>query len=474
MKNLYKHCAGSMAGKSKYKGMLAVVLLLLGACSPAKEGQQVQEAERMEEQTYTGNPIVPGNFADPYIIEHQDTFYIYATTGNEATVWRSADFVDWKLTKLNWPTNMGQPDIWAPAVTQGKDGRFYLYTSTNHNIYVGVADYPTGPFNNVLGADSIFIQNRQWWEKMHSIDADAFIDDDGQAYLYWGSGFDFKDGVCAVGLLADDMASFKEQPKLITPEGYFEGPHMIKRNGKYYLMYSDGLYYDSTYKVRYAVSDSPTGPFVQGENSPILQATPEGKISGPGHHSTLKRGDDYYIVYHRHVYPFYEGIRQVCIDKMEFGPDGSIKDIVATQEGVPLSFVDASNSPKRLKPASIAASAAVSEVYDAAKAFDGANGTLWAADASKTPAWLQADFGKVVEIAAVKPVFDEVMGAYTYQIEYSEDGETWKTYATGNNGMAKEWPVKHAQEVQARFVRLTITGQPQHVKRVGLWELKVY
>src|SRR5687767_8595239 len=109
-------------------------------------------------QQATRNPVLPGDFADPYIIRYRDTFYIYATTGNEATVWRSADFNNWKLTKLNWPTSMNLPDIWAPAVTQGTDGRFYLYTSVNHNIYAGVADHPMGPFRNILGGDSIFIK----------------------------------------------------------------------------------------------------------------------------------------------------------------------------------------------------------------------------------------------------------------------------------------------------------------------------
>lgn len=259
------------------------------SCAVPKEQQQRGD---QQELLFSGNPILPGDFADPAILVHQDTFYLYATTGAEATVWRSADFVNWKLTRLNWPTAMEQPDIWAPEVVKGTDGRFYMYTSTNHNIYAGVADHPRGPFENILGGDSIFIKNRQWWNKMHSIDADCFIDEDGQAYLYWGSGFDFKDGVCAVGILGEDMASFKQEPELITPEGYFEGPHMIKRKDIYYLMYSDGLYYDSTYKVRYAISDNPTGPFTQEKNSPILKSTPDGRISGPGHHYTLSIDGD--------------------------------------------------------------------------------------------------------------------------------------------------------------------------------------
>lgn len=440
----------------------------MSACTSRKLLQHLKN-----EVAYSGNPILPGDFADPCILNYKDTFYIYATTGTEATVWRSADFINWKLTKLNWPTSMNLPDIWAPSVRQGTDGKFYFYTTTNHNIYVGVANHPAGPFKNVLGDDSIFIKNRILSNKMHSIDADCFIDDDGQAYLYWGSGFEFKDGVCAVGVLNKDMASFKEQPKLITPEGYFEGPHMMKRNGKYYLMYSDGFYYDSSYKVRYAISDKPTGPFVQGKNSPVLTSTPDQKISGPGHHYTFHVGDNYYILYHRHAYPFYNGQRQVCIDKLEFDTDGSIKKVTATQQGVPLDFIKTRNKQETLKPVSVTTSASTGTEYDAEKAFDGSFGTLWASDDKVLPAWIKADFGKPITIHTVAPVFDKVMGDYNYKIEYSTDGNNWMLYAEGNNAQASEWPVEHKKEVSMRFLRITILKYSKDFKRIGLWEVKV-
>jgi len=450
---------------SKYNIFIVLFLIffLFEKCSPARSLNQIP---------YSGNPILPGDFADPAIIVYKDTFYIYATTGSEASVWRSADFLNWKLTKLNWPTSMGLPDVWAPGVRQGTDGRFYLYTSTNHNIYAGVADHPKGPFKNILGGDSIFVKNRQWWNKMHSIDADCFIDDDGQAYLYWGSGFDFVDGVCAVGRLNSDMASFKEEPKLITPEGFFEGPHMLKRNNIYYLMYSDGLYYDSTYKVRYATSNSPMGPFVQGKNSPILKSTSDGLISGPGHHYTLQIGDDIYIVYHRHVYPFYKGIRQVAIDKLEFEIEGSIKPVIPTQTGVPLDFVNNKTSISFIKPVKVEASSYTSADYAAEKAFDNNNGTLWATTETTAPAWIKADFGKQINLSSCQLIFDNVMGDYAYIIEYSLKGNNWLLYAQGSNATANEWPVEHSNSVRARYLRVTVNANKSK-ERVGLWEVNV-
>ena len=456
--------------------LLSITIYQLTACSTTKEQQQ--EGLQAQEVVHSGNPILPGDFADPSVLVHQDTFYIYATTGSEATVWYSPDFREWKLTTLNWPTSMGQPDVWAPAVTQGTDGRFYLYTSTNHNIYAGVANHPKGPFTNILGGDSIFIRNRQWWEKMHSIDADCFVDDDGQAYLYWGSGFEFKDGICAVGRLDKDMASFKEDPILITPNEYFEGPHMMKRNGIYYLMYSDSLYYDSTYKVRYATSSSPMGPFEEGRNSPILKSTPDGKVTGPGHHYTLRRGDQYYIVYHAHALPEVKPngglIRQVFIDKLEFEEDGAIKPVEATDKGVPLDFVNSANIRQPLQPVAAEASAVFSPGLGAEKAFDGDFGTLWAAPKAATPVWLMADYGQLMGIKEIQPIFDRVMGNYKYRIEHSADGAKWELYAEGDNGTLEVWPASHKKEVQARYVRITVPDQNPEYPRTGLWELKVF
>lgn len=455
--------------------LLAGILYLSAACSGSREQPIGQASQTL---VYSGNPLLPGNFADPCVLVHQDTFYIYATTGSEATVWYSPDFVDWKLAKLNWPTEMGKPDIWAPAVTQGTDGKFYFYTSTDHDIYAGVADHPKGPFTNLLGEDSVFIKNRQWWDKMHSIDADCFVDDDGQAYLYWGSGFDFKDGICAVGRLNEDMVSFKEEPILITPNEYFEGPHMMKRNGIYYLMYSDSLYYDSTYKVRYATSNSPMGPFTEGKNSPILKSTPGGEVTGPGHHYTLRRDNQYYIVYHAHARqeakPNGDLIRQVFIDKLAFEEDGAILPVAATDEGVPLDFVNTTSIRMPLQPVATEASAALSPALGANKAFDGDNGTLWAAPKGAGPVWLQADFGTNIGIKEVQPVFDQVMGNYAYRIEHSVDGDNWQLYAEGNNADLEVWPASHQTEVQARYIRITILSQAESYSRTGLWELKVF
>jgi GH43 family beta-xylosidase len=135
-----------------------------------------------------------------------------------------------------------------------------------------------------------------------------------------------------------DLISLRSEPLLLTrpeqewelrsgPEWFWnEGPFVRKRNGKYYLMYSANFYAGRDYSVGYAVSESPTGPFVKAAHNPILFSTiPE--ISGPGHNSvtTSPDGAELFIVYHIHTDPQKpSGDRQVCIDRMGFREDGTI------------------------------------------------------------------------------------------------------------------------------------------------------
>ena len=284
------------------------------------------------------SPLIDGLFADPSVIVHDGYFYIYATIdpwgGNELAVHKTADMKNFERIELNWPTKMqctsptsNEHTVWAPSVVKGTDGKFYMYVSVGSEVWVGKADKPEGPWHNPLGNKPLVPFDFR--EGVHEIDAEAFIDDDGQAYLYWGSGWDWINGHCLVAKLNDDMCSFDGEVKDITPDGYFEAPFMVKNNGKYYLMYSDGKCINDTYKVRYAIGDNPYGPFEQAVNSPILQSNPEKGVYGPGHHCVLKYKNHWYMFYHRHALPYdpSELTRQICVDEMEFDKNGLINKI---------------------------------------------------------------------------------------------------------------------------------------------------
>ena len=139
--------------------------------------------------------------------------------------------------------------------------------------------------------------------------------------------------------LAPDLLSLRpfddgEMYKEVTPQGYTEGPFMLKRNGKYYFMWSEGGWGGPDYCVAYAIADSPFGPFERVGK--ILQQDPA-IATGAGHHSVIQvpGKDEYYIVYHRR--PLTEtaaNSRETCIDRLYFDKDGHIVPVKMTNEGV--------------------------------------------------------------------------------------------------------------------------------------------
>jgi arabinoxylan arabinofuranohydrolase len=162
---------------------LAWVLALLVALSPA-------QAARAD------NPIIQSIYtADPAPLVHNGRVYLYTGhdedgstwfTMKEWRVWSSADMVNWtdhgsplSLTTFSW----AKSDAWAGQAIQ-RNGKFYWYVPTTNRatgrmaIGVAVSDSPTGPFRDALGRP--LVENGE-------IDPHAFIDDDGQAYLYWGN-----------------------------------------------------------------------------------------------------------------------------------------------------------------------------------------------------------------------------------------------------------------------------------------------
>ncbi|WP_242083218.1 family 43 glycosylhydrolase [Aestuariivivens sediminis] len=284
------------------------------------------------------NPIVDGHFADPSIVKHQGVFYIYATKdpwgGEDLAVMQSSDFKNWEQKHIEWPTKTlcvsptsNDSRVWAPSVIQGTDHKFYMYVSVGSEIWVGVSNHPLGPWKNAKPDNTPLIKGNMFPE-YHMIDAEVFIDDDGQVYLYWGSGLNWVNGHCFVVKLEEDMISFnKEEIKDITPPNYFEAPIMLKKNGTYYLMYSDGKCTTETYKVRYAHGKSPYGPWVEGDNSPILTTSKDKTTRGPGHHSVFEENGQNYILYHRIKDNTSELYRELAIDSLNFNDDGMIKKV---------------------------------------------------------------------------------------------------------------------------------------------------
>lgn len=272
-------------------------------------------------------PALPGVNADPHIAVFGNTFYLYPTTdgfegwGSKSfQAWSSKDLLNWtnEGVILDLPRDLRWADrnAWAPAIAT-KNGKYYFYFSAAQNVGVAVANSPKGPFKDPIGKPLVAKAD---FQRMQAIDPMVFVDADGAAYLYWGQ------GRCKAVKLNEDMVSFDtNQVRDITPPGYNEGPFVHKRNGTYYLSWSEFDTRDPRYSVAYATSASPLGPYKKAAQNPILRQS--GPIKGAGHHSIVQvpGKDEWVIAYHRFRIPDGNGYnRETCLSPLRYAEDGGI------------------------------------------------------------------------------------------------------------------------------------------------------
>ncbi len=299
---------------------------------------------------FSGSPIFPGWYADPEGTIYGKQYWVFPTYSApyEKQVFMDAfsspDLVHWTkhphvvdTAAVKWAKRA----IWAPAVLE-KDGKYYFFFGANDvhkgevgGIGVAVADKPGGPYKDLLGKPLI----NEIVNGAQPIDQYMFKDKDGSYYMYYGGW-----GHCNVVKLKPDFSGIEPLPdgsfyKEITPKGYVEGPYLFLKNNKYYFMWSEGGWGGPDYKVAYAMSDSPFGPFTR--LATVLQQDPK-VATGAGHHSVIHDAvsDKWYIVYHRR--PLGEtdaNHRVVCIDEMHFDKAGLIQPVTITKEGVAAHFI---------------------------------------------------------------------------------------------------------------------------------------
>lgn len=308
-----------------------------------------------KEKPMSGNPINSGWYADPEGVVFDNQFWIYPTFSarfeNQVFMdaFSSKDLITWQkhthiidTSAIKW----AHKAIWAPCIIK-KDSSYFLFFSANdiqapfRNNYVpednliggigiGISDKPEGPFSDYLGKPLI----QEFYNQAQPIDQFVFQDANGKYYIIYGGW-----GHCNIARLNDNFTALVpyedgNMVKEITPEGYVEGPVMFLREGKYYLMWSEGNWTDETYKVAYGIADSPFGPFEK--RGTILETDPQ-IATGAGHHSVVNppNSKNWYIVYHRRPIPNEDrDHRVVCIDRMFFNSDGTIKPVKMTNEGV--------------------------------------------------------------------------------------------------------------------------------------------
>lgn len=449
---------------------LVAAFLLLGAVSGF--------ARKKHDTPGTGNPVIPGYFADPTIKKFGDTYYMYATTDGSgagfgpAQVWTSKDFVNWTLMPMNWPDSHW---IWAPDVIRHTDGRYYYFYCQPCIIHCGVSETPRGPWKNILGESEAVLVPDRFVTNAITLDGQTFVDDDGSVYLYWGTWGIYKGFGCGAGKMTPDLKGFTETRLIPNTEAvdFFEAPFVLKRNGIYYFMYSSGSCHDHTYRVQYATSDHPLGPYEY--KGCILETNEDGTVHGPGHHSILKEGDDYYIVYHRHDNPHSNrGFhRQLCMDKMEFAADGSIRKVIPTHEGVGALAPSVVKSENLALGAGVRASSCYDDNFRAEYAVDDNNGTLWR-PRGMGQEWLEIDLGSSREIQTVWTQFEYGTQFYQYLIETSVDGKHWSVFADKRNNHLAGSPMVDFGKAEARYVRLTFTGGQKNGFGGAVWNVNVF
>ena len=269
-------------------------------------------------ETYR-NPVINDNLADPVVIHHEGTYYLYATGevdgDNGYRVYTSDDLVNWERGAVVFQP--GQPHVWAPDVWRNPvSGRFYLYFTANRTVGVADAEGPLGPFT---------VRKKLFDE---AIDAHLFRDDDGRLYLYFVRlpGFQI-----TVQPMASPTEPAAESSVVLQPESEWEtrnghvteGPWMIKKEGRYYLLYSGSGANTPDYAVGYATATSPLGPFSRAEHNPIAHRS-EG-LFGPGHGCAIRDGaGQWWHVYHQKRTARRKWDRFICLDPLHFDEQGRL------------------------------------------------------------------------------------------------------------------------------------------------------
>ncbi|MCR5535500.1 MAG: glycoside hydrolase family 43 protein [Bacteroidaceae bacterium] len=300
------------------------------------------------------NPIVQTWFTtDPAPLSYGDKVYVYVGHDEDKAdffwmynwrIYSSSDMVNWtdhgtqlSLSSFSWADDRA----WAAQAIE-RNGKFYWYICAHSRlaggmaIGVAVSDSPTGPFHDAIGKP--LFDNGSW----DNIDPTVFIDDDGQAWIYWGNPRVY------YAKLNKDMISFDGEVKTLDMteetfggpvlsqrekgkqyrDSYVEGPWIMKREGLYYLLYAAGGVPEH---ISYSTAPSPDGPWTyRGSIMPL-----EDTRSFTNHCGIAEHKGHNYFFYHTGKLPSGGGYgRSVAIEEFLFNPDGSFPLIHHTNNGV--------------------------------------------------------------------------------------------------------------------------------------------
>ncbi|MCF8357905.1 MAG: family 43 glycosylhydrolase [Prolixibacteraceae bacterium] len=294
-------------------------------------------------------PIVSQRFlADPGALVYNGRVYIYCSNDDDNPMDRrggyqmqtivcisSSDLKNWTDHGVVFRVPGGASwanRSWAPSPAE-RDGKFFLYFGNSGNgIGVAMADNPLGPFKDPIGKALIETSTPGVMpaKNMWLFDPMAFIDDDGQAYLYFGGNGD--DNVRAIKLNRDMISVDGPAIKLTAPN-FFEAAWVHKHNGTYYFSYSTTP--RAQMRIDYMTSDNPISGFTYGG---VVSMQPPSNNNN-NHQAIFKLGDNWYQAYHNRIVAMESDIppvykRNICVDKINHNADGTIDTMKNTVNGL--------------------------------------------------------------------------------------------------------------------------------------------
>ncbi len=295
---------------------------------------------------WADNPIVQTRYtADPAPLVHDGTLYLYTTHDEDQLVNDFFTMNDWRVYSstdvVNW-TDHGSPlhyrqfswaggDAWAGQVIY-RGGTFYFYVplrrpNGGNAIGVATSDSPTGPFEDALGEPLVT-------SNCGDIDPTVFIDDDDQAYLYWGNPnlcyvrlnedmVSYQGDVVRVPLSPDSFGARRDDER---PTSYEEGPWFFKRQDLYYMVFAAGPISEH---IGYSTSTSPTGPW---SYRGVVMPTEGGSFTN--HPGVVDYKGKSLFFYHNGALPGGGGFhRSVSVEEFAYGADGTIPQMKMSTQG---------------------------------------------------------------------------------------------------------------------------------------------
>lgn len=290
------------------------------------------------------NPVVQTIYtADAAPIVHNDRVYLFAGhdednstyyTLNRWQLFSTSDMANWQhhgspLSIETFPWAL--KDAWAAHMIE-RDGKFFFYapvddieTGSKH-IGVAVSDNIEGPYVDAIGGP--LLGNAQ-------IDPAAFIDDDGQAYLYWGNPdllyvtlnedmVSYEGDIVQVELTEEGFGLREGNPD--RPTQYEEGPWLYKRGDIYYMLYAAICCPEN---LQYSTGPSATGPWTYRGLIMDVAGT-----SITNHPAVVEFRGQPYLFYHNSWLPGGGSFtRSVSVESFEYDADGGIPLIEMTREG---------------------------------------------------------------------------------------------------------------------------------------------